>query len=402
MEQPDRPRPQQFNTFLLQSWQFHLRAAFEAGNHGLAKSMSIESCMKGSMRPQVSVLINAYQRTAFLRGAVISVLRAEKYTGKVEIVLVADELAPALEDWLQKSRVQIIWCKESDLGKRVALGLSASEGDIVAFLDDDDEFLPQKIQYLIDVFSDPNVQFYRHPFVLVGEDLTPLVSGPRSYPGPSPEGASNRDRVRLPLSRDVYARLNRTGVLFNLSSMAVRRNAVSNSLAILETLDASLDLALPGLLDSDGWMVLERATPLSLYRVHPSLSLHRLGEASAIGSYLRYMKRAFRTTQRMARSGPTQAIREFFSCQSATLSIGYWALTGDGSYLSRPMPQAVTEAVRCNIAGGNLGAAVFLLGATGLGFISHRLAGEFYRWKTNAGPPSYGRADLALRAGPAS
>jgi glycosyltransferase involved in cell wall biosynthesis len=98
--------------------------------------------------PLVSAVIPTRGRPGFLLGAVRSVLR--QTWPKIEVVVVVDGPDPATEaqlDLVHDSRVRTVFldhpCGGSDARNA---GVHAAKGEWIAFLDDDDEWLPEKIE----------------------------------------------------------------------------------------------------------------------------------------------------------------------------------------------------------------------------------------------------------------
>lgn len=108
-------------------------------------------------RPQVSVVIPAYNAATFLRRAVDSV-RAQTWTDW-EIVIVDDAstdgtfgVATALRRELG-DRLQIIRQRSGGASAARNTGITAAHGRFIAFLDADDEFLPDRLERQLDFFN---------------------------------------------------------------------------------------------------------------------------------------------------------------------------------------------------------------------------------------------------------
>lgn len=118
------------------------------------------------MTPLVSVIIPTYQRVAKLERAIRSI--AQQNYPNVEIIVVDDhssdstfELVHRLQD--EDPRIQYIRM-ESNVGPAGArnAGVAKSKGDYIAFLDSDDEWLPEKLRLQVDVleeFPDAGIVF---------------------------------------------------------------------------------------------------------------------------------------------------------------------------------------------------------------------------------------------------
>lgn len=152
------------------------------------------------MSPAVSVVIPTHDRPARLARAVASVL--DQTVSDLEVIVVDDGSRPAVAGF-DDDRVRVLR-HDVALGAPAArnAGVAAGRGDVVAFLDDDDEWLPGKLARQLDVLeSRPDV-------ALVGchhaEDGVP-------YRGPT---RCNADQLRW------------SNFLGSTSFVAVRRSAV--------------------------------------------------------------------------------------------------------------------------------------------------------------------------------
>ena len=109
--------------------------------------------------PKVSVIIPTYRRSVELQRAVTSVLL--QGFADYEIIVVDDnppetEARIKNEEYLGRLDPRIVHLKNSrSLGGAEArnVGIRASQAQYVAFLDDDDEWLPSKLQKQVDMLD---------------------------------------------------------------------------------------------------------------------------------------------------------------------------------------------------------------------------------------------------------
>lgn len=96
--------------------------------------------------PSVSVVIPAHKRPVELRRA-ISAVREQEYPGQIEIVVVFDNAEPDMTLAADGSRPVRVLKNERTPGLAGGrnTGILASTGQLVAFCDDDDVWLPQKL-----------------------------------------------------------------------------------------------------------------------------------------------------------------------------------------------------------------------------------------------------------------
>jgi glycosyltransferase involved in cell wall biosynthesis len=164
--------------------------------------------------PSVSVVIPTHNRPAFVRKAVRSVIDQD-YPGRVEALVVFDgceavEL-PAPESEAERAVVGLENNRKSGpLGARNT-GILAAAGDIVAFLDDDDEWLPSKLSRQVEA--------------LMTNDVEVVFSGVRFV-----AGDRYRDYVPQPSPEDPVRGLVAGGVFMPLQTMIVWRSALEPDL----------------------------------------------------------------------------------------------------------------------------------------------------------------------------
>jgi len=107
----------------------------------------------------VSVIIPTYNRKALLDIAINSVLN-QTYQN-FEIIIVDDNSNDGTDNYINKinhDNIQYIKNKETMYApKSRNIGISHSKGDLIAFLDDDDEWYPDKLEKQVKLFLDSDV-----------------------------------------------------------------------------------------------------------------------------------------------------------------------------------------------------------------------------------------------------
>ena len=114
-----------------------------------------------SARPAVTVIIPTFNRASIVGRAIRSVL-AQTYRDW-ELIVVDDASTDGTEEVVKRFQDQRIKYILHDQNRRVSAarntGIRGAQGEYVSFLDDDDEWLPEKLQKELEVFhnSDPEV-----------------------------------------------------------------------------------------------------------------------------------------------------------------------------------------------------------------------------------------------------
>jgi glycosyltransferase involved in cell wall biosynthesis len=164
--------------------------------------------------PSVSVVIPTRDRPDFVRNAVRSVVEQD-YRGPIEVLVVFDNCDPS-DVRVPPSRGErtIVTLtndrKPGPLGARNA-GIAAATGDVIAFLDDDDEWLPSKLSRQVELLAAGSADM--------------VFTGVRFV-----AGSRYRDYVPRPPSDDPVRGLVAGGVFMPLQTMIVWRSALESDL----------------------------------------------------------------------------------------------------------------------------------------------------------------------------
>lgn len=105
----------------------------------------------------VSVIIPAYQSSKTIRETLESVFA--QHIPVAEIIVIDDGSTDGLDEALLPFESRIIVLKQKNLGAAAARnnGIRHSSGDIIAFLDADDIWLPEKLALQLPLFDNPRV-----------------------------------------------------------------------------------------------------------------------------------------------------------------------------------------------------------------------------------------------------
>lgn len=130
--------------------------------------------LKNKFKTCVSVVITTHNRLYLLQKAIKSV-KSQTYQN-IEIIVVDDASDDGTENYcksIEGIKYMRIEPDESNGGNHARnIGIFASKGDYIAFLDDDDEWYPQKIEKQMELFADPAVgMVYCELYVDVGIEI---------------------------------------------------------------------------------------------------------------------------------------------------------------------------------------------------------------------------------------
>ncbi len=105
--------------------------------------------------PRVTALINTYNYGRFVEEAIESVLAQDSPASEMEILLVDDGSTDDTRERVAKfgDHVRYLWKPNGGQASAVNLGYIHARGEIIALLDADDVWLPQKIRRAVETFD---------------------------------------------------------------------------------------------------------------------------------------------------------------------------------------------------------------------------------------------------------
>jgi glycosyltransferase involved in cell wall biosynthesis len=112
--------------------------------------------------PFISVIITAHNRREFLLDAVNSALNQTLPKDEYEVIVVKNFEDERIDKFLEEHNVKNIVTNEGPLGAKIAKGVEESRGEVISLLEDDDLWLPQKLEKVKQVFQDENVIYYHN------------------------------------------------------------------------------------------------------------------------------------------------------------------------------------------------------------------------------------------------
>ncbi|NDQ56865.1 MAG: glycosyltransferase family 2 protein [Acidipila sp.] len=211
-----------------------------------------------SSKPYVTALIDTYNQGSFIDKAIDSVLAQDFPASQIEILVVDDGSTDDTRQRVAKygDRVRYIYKENGGQASALNCGFAESRGQIVALLDSDDLWMPNKVRRVVE-------EFEKHPEAVV-------VSHPNQY--------WDLEKNVFKNSSDFYpscgdALLTRESVLqygnFGTSGITVPAATVRALLPIPETLRIYADTYLVLLFPFLG-PVVGIAEQLTRYRIHGS------------------------------------------------------------------------------------------------------------------------------------
>jgi len=183
--------------------------------------------------PEVSVIVGAYNRQAYVLSAVRSLLAQTLARPRFEIVVVKNFRSEEIDRELDAAGAVVLLDDEPRIGRWLRHAVRASHAPIITFCDDDDELEPDRLGRILEVFHDhPDVGYYRNRVRVI--DATGKAIPERDWRvherdpafdtiGPVYRSRDQKDDL-LALASE------RTHATFGTSTMALRRELLDGDL----------------------------------------------------------------------------------------------------------------------------------------------------------------------------
>jgi len=213
----------------------------------------------------LSVLVRAYDRKTFLLQGLRSLVDQTLSRDKYEVIVVKNFSDREIDAFIEENGMIDLKTDEIGLGSSLYSGLKRSSGDVISFLDDDDLFLPWKLERVYELFSSSALGYYHNSVKIIGERTDVKdVNVQRGERKPFPliritasdmEGGIRRDLLESPM-------------WFNNSSITVRRELIERFAEQFKSIRILTDLFFLHISHLYGAEMVFDPEILTLYRRH--------------------------------------------------------------------------------------------------------------------------------------
>lgn len=248
--------------------------------------------------PEVAVIIGAYRRDSYLRDAVRSVLAQTLPRDRFEVFVVKGFEDAELDRFLNENVIPSLLDPDPCIGTWLLKAVRATRAPLLAFLDDDDEFEPDRLASIVEYFrAHPESGLYRNRVRVIDRQGAPVPVARWREVETDPEfdrlGAVGFAPDAKHAVVDIAFR--RTRSSFNSSTMVIRRALLEGSFA-----EEFARLQLPDL----AFLVFAAVGPFGLYLDDRRLTRYRVygGNVTARVSWLAHATFAHRDLARFARA----------------------------------------------------------------------------------------------------
>jgi glycosyltransferase involved in cell wall biosynthesis len=183
-------------------------------------------------RPEISVIVGDFGRRRYVRAALDSLTSQTLPRARFEVVLIKNYADPVLDAEIAGSGGVVLFDEERQIGRWLRHAIAAAHAPLITFLDDDDQFEPERLERVLAVFAaHPDLGFYRNRVrVMDGEGrLVP----PERWRVHETDGALDAlGALYVPPERKaelLELATRRTSATFSTSSMALKRELLDGA-----------------------------------------------------------------------------------------------------------------------------------------------------------------------------
>jgi len=211
------------------------------------------------MNNYISVIVIAHDRKKYIIDAINSVLNQKLDKNYYEIIVVKNFKDDKIDKFIENNGITKNYItEEKGVGKKAAIGIDNSSGDIICFLDDDDMFTENKLAIVLDTFSKNNGLVYYHNNQIKIDENGKILDNPQY----------NGKMIISDITKKSIAFIFRNFGEFNSSSICIRKEIIDTNM--LRKLDRAVDyFYLLSALKTRREIMLD-FSPLTYYRIHKS------------------------------------------------------------------------------------------------------------------------------------
>ena len=219
----------------------------------------------------LTVIVIAYNRREYIKHALSSINNQTLKRNEFEVILIKNFIDSDIDSECIKSGVKTI-LMEGTIGEYIKTGIIESTGEVITFLEDDDEFSMNKLESVITIYKKEKFDFMKNGFLEIDQSENKMKR--------SVQRSTHLDR---PLKKDVILKkeevqlkmlhfLISRGQDFNLSSMSISRSVANQIGKTIEKIATCPDGAIFLLSLNFGQKFIFSTLKLTYYRIHESRS----------------------------------------------------------------------------------------------------------------------------------
>lgn len=212
----------------------------------------------------ISVIITAFNRRKFLSSAIESAINQSLSRDKYEIIVSKNFSDDSIDQIIAANGIKGLISKQLNYGKQVIDAAKIARGDILCFLEDDDSFRRDRLQFVYDTFNaNPDIALLRN-------NVEPLceIDGRKCKPPWKAINSSFLIKAKN-LNLEAALKINRQGIDSIISSTAIRKGIFLSAEQQISECHL-FDYILPYFVLYNNYNLLVSDTALTVYRIHDS------------------------------------------------------------------------------------------------------------------------------------
>jgi glycosyltransferase involved in cell wall biosynthesis len=258
-------------------------------------------------QPYISVIVTAYNRRRYLPFALRSLEAQTLPRDRFEVIVVKNFDDKESDDIISRNGWKDLYEDSTYHGRKILVGLEESKGEVIAFLEDDDVYVSNRLEEVYRAFTSYDRLVYFHNSQAIIDENGNVLERP---PLPTSKNLIGGRTIVIGINElqklakrykidvaDLVPRL-RARVDFNSSSECIRRSALEANAHLLKELPTGIDLFIFASSLRAGGLMYFTDERLTLYRVHgenwSSYVENQFSHAhiARSGSNERYLRRA--------------------------------------------------------------------------------------------------------------
>jgi len=219
--------------------------------------------------PYISVIITAYNRKEFLLDAFNSALNQTLDRRRYEILVTKNFSDDKIDNYIKKNGGKLVFFEKGTYGEQIADALKYAKGQVICFLEDDDLFTKEKLEYIYNAFlENKNLVYVNNARIYIDDNDNYLNKGPSKFEKREKDVIIN-DFNKRPVA---LLRIQQyTNPWHNQSSIAIKKFALKRFRNALNSIKFAPDLFCYFIsLISGDLLISDQA--LTKFRVHESTS----------------------------------------------------------------------------------------------------------------------------------
>ena len=258
-------------------------------------------------QPYISVIVTAYNRRKYLPFALRSLEAQTLPRDRFEVIVVKNFEDRESDYIISRNGWKSVYEDSTYHGRKIFVGLEESKGDVIAFLEDDDMYVSNRLEEVYKAFKSYDRLVYFHNSQAIIDGNGNLLEKP---PLPTSKNLIGGSTIVIDINElqrlakrykidavDLVLRL-RAHADFNSSSESIKRSALEANAHLLKEAPIGIDLFIFASSLRAGGLMYFTDERLTLYRVHGE-NLSSYGEnqfshahIARSGSNERYLRRA--------------------------------------------------------------------------------------------------------------